>query len=177
MIPVHVLGHPVDLDPIVAVARKFGLRVIEDATEGLGATYKGRPLGSLRRRRMFQFQREQDHHHGRRRDARHQTTRSGRGEAKYLTTQAKDDPIEYVHGEVGYNYRLTNLLAAVGCAQMEQLIPMSLPSERLQRSLRRRLAEIPGHCADGERPLGCQYLLDVHHPGAMNRSSGWIRAN
>ena len=41
--------------------------------------------------------------------------------AKYLTTQAKDDPIEYIHGEIGYNYRLTNLLAAVGCAQMEQL--------------------------------------------------------
>ena len=47
MIPVHILGHPVDLDPIIEIARKYGLKVIEDATEGLGATYKGRPLGSI----------------------------------------------------------------------------------------------------------------------------------
>src|ERR1700678_1725342 len=45
VIPVHILGHPVDLEPILAVARKFGLKIIEDATEGLGATYKGRRLG------------------------------------------------------------------------------------------------------------------------------------
>jgi dTDP-4-amino-4,6-dideoxygalactose transaminase len=47
IVPVHVLGHPVDLDRILAAAKKFGLKVIEDATEGLGATYKDRPLGSI----------------------------------------------------------------------------------------------------------------------------------
>src|ERR1035438_6633913 len=47
IVPVHVLGHPVDLDPILTVAEQFGLKVIEDATEGLGATYRGRPLGSI----------------------------------------------------------------------------------------------------------------------------------
>jgi perosamine synthetase len=120
VIPVHILGHPVDLDPIVAVARKFGLKVIEDATEGLGATYKGRGLGCLGDIACFSF------------NGNKIITTGGGGmlvtndeesafRAKYLTTQAKDDPIEYVHGEVGYNYRLTNLLAAVGCAQMEQL--------------------------------------------------------
>jgi perosamine synthetase len=120
VIPVHILGHPVDLDPIMAVARKFGLKVIEDATEGLGATYKGRGLGCLGDIACFSF------------NGNKIITTGGGGmlvtndeewaiRAKYLTTQAKDDPIEYVHGEVGYNYRLTNLLAAVGCAQMEQL--------------------------------------------------------
>ena len=120
VIPVHILGHPVDIDPIMAVARKFGLKVIEDATEGLGATYKGRSLGCLGDIACFSF------------NGNKIITTGGGGmivtdneewarKAKYLTTQAKDDPIEYVHGEVGYNYRLTNLLAAVGCAQMEQL--------------------------------------------------------
>jgi perosamine synthetase len=120
VIPVHILGHPVDLDPILAVAKKFGLRVIEDATEGLGATYKGRALGSLGDVGCFSF------------NGNKIITTGGGGmmvtnngdwarKAKYLTNQAKDDPIEYVHGEVGYNYRLTNVPAAVGCAQMEQL--------------------------------------------------------
>jgi perosamine synthetase len=120
IIPVHILGHPVDLDPILSIARKYGLKVIEDATEGLGALYKGRPLGSFGDLACFSF------------NGNKIITTGGGGmlvtndaaaaqKAKYLTTQAKDDPIEYIHGEVGYNYRLTNLAAAVGCAQMEQL--------------------------------------------------------
>jgi perosamine synthetase len=120
IIPVHVLGHPVDLDPILAIAEKYGLKVIEDATEGLGATYKGQSLGSLGDIGCFSF------------NGNKIITTGGGGmlvtdseewarKAKYLTTQAKDDPIEYIHKEIGFNYRLTNLLAAVGCAQMEQL--------------------------------------------------------
>jgi perosamine synthetase len=120
IVPVHVLGHPVDLDPILAAAQKFGLKVIEDATEGLGATYKGRPLGSIGDIGCFSF------------NGNKIITTGGGGmivtsneewaqRAKYLTTQAKDDPIEYIHKEIGYNYRLTNIQAAMGCAQMEQL--------------------------------------------------------
>ncbi len=55
IIPVHILGHPVDLDPILEAARKFGLKVIEDATEGLGATYKGRGVGSFGDIACFSF--------------------------------------------------------------------------------------------------------------------------
>ena len=120
IVPVHVLGHPVDLDPILAAAQKFGLKVIEDATEGLGATYRGRPLGSIGDIGCFSF------------NGNKIITTGGGGmlvtsneewarKAKYLTTQAKDDPIEYIHNEIGYNYRLTNIQAAMGCAQMEQL--------------------------------------------------------
>jgi perosamine synthetase len=120
VIPVHILGHPVDLDPIIEVARRYGLKVIEDATEGLGATYKGRGVGSFGDMACFSF------------NGNKMITTGGGGmlvtaneewarKAKYLTTQAKDDPIEYIHNEIGYNYRLTNLLAAMGCAQLEQL--------------------------------------------------------
>jgi perosamine synthetase len=143
VIPVHILGHPVDLDPIVAVARKFGLRVIEDATEGLGATYRGRGLGCLGDIACFSF------------NGNKIITTGGGGmlvtnneewatRAKYLTTQAKDDPIEYVHGEVGYNYRLTNLLAAVGCGQMEQLDTYVAVKRKIAARYSERLQNVPG---------------------------------
>jgi perosamine synthetase len=143
VIPVHVLGHPVDLDPILAIAGKFGLKVIEDATEGLGATYKGLPLGCLGHIACFSF------------NGNKIITTGGGGmlvteneewaqRAKYLTTQAKDDPIEYVHGEVGYNYRLTNLLAAVGCAQMEQLDDYVATKRKLAARYNEKLQNLPG---------------------------------
>lgn len=143
VIPVHVLGHPVDLDPILAVARKFDLKVIEDATEGLGATYKGRGLGSFGDIACFSF------------NGNKIITTGGGGmlvtnndvwarKAKYLTTQAKDDPIEYVHGEVGYNYRLTNLLAAVGCAQMEQLATYVGAKRKTAARYTAKLQNLPG---------------------------------
>jgi dTDP-4-amino-4,6-dideoxygalactose transaminase len=64
--------------------------------------------------------------------------------AKYLTTQAKDDPIEYIHGEVGYNYRLTNLLSAVGCAQMEQLPAFVTTKRRIAARYNENLRNAPG---------------------------------
>ena len=120
ILPVHILGHPVDLDPIVALARKFDLKVIEDATESLGAVYRGRKVGAIGDIACFSF------------NGNKLITTGGGGmivthneawakKAKYLTTQAKDDPIEFVHREVGYNYRLTNVQAAMGCAQLERL--------------------------------------------------------
>ena len=143
VIPVHILGHPVDIDPIMAVARKFGLKVIEDATEGLGATYKGRSLGCLGDIACFSF------------NGNKIITTGGGGmivtdneewarKAKYLTTQAKDDSIEYVHGELGYNYRLTNLLAAVGCAQMEQLPQYVAAKRRIAARYTSQLKGLPG---------------------------------
>lgn len=120
ILPVHILGHPADMDPIVAVAREFGLVVIEDATECLGARYRGKAAGTLGDIACFSF------------NGNKIITTGGGGaivtsnrlwadRAKYLTTQAKDDPIEFVHGEIGYNYRLTNIQAAMGCAQIEVL--------------------------------------------------------
>jgi perosamine synthetase len=120
LLPVHILGHPCDMDPLLEVARRFDLAVIEDATESLGATYRQKSLGSLGHIACFSF------------NGNKLITTGGGGmivtddaewaqRAKYLTTQAKDDPIEYLHNEIGYNYRLTNIQAAMGVAQMEQV--------------------------------------------------------
>lgn len=143
ILPVHVLGNAVDADPILEVARRFGLRVIEDATEGLGVTYKQRGLGSLGDIGCFSF------------NGNKIVTTGGGGmmvtdndewaqKARYLTTQAKDDPIEYVHGEVGYNYRLPNLLAAVGCAQMEQLDVYVASKRKIAARYTQEFENVPG---------------------------------
>lgn len=120
VIPVDILGSSVDFDRIAACARSYGLAVIEDSTESLGALYKGAPCGSRADVACYSF------------NGNKLITTGGGGmlatndqaladRARYLSTQAKDDPIEYVHGDVGYNYRLTNVLAAMGVAQLEQL--------------------------------------------------------
>jgi perosamine synthetase len=143
ILPVHILGHPVDLDPILEVANKYSLPVIEDATEGLGARYKGKGLGSFGQAGCFSF------------NGNKIITTGGGGmlvtndqnwaaRARYLTTQAKDDPIEYIHNEVGYNYRLTNLLAAMGCAQMEQLGSYVEAKRKIAARYSGGLASVPG---------------------------------
>ena len=143
ILPVHILGHPADLDPIMAVAAKYSLPVIEDATEGLGARYRGKSLGSFGHAGCFSF------------NGNKIITTGGGGmlvtnnaewasRARYLTTQAKDDPIEYVHNAVGYNYRLTNLLAAMGCAQMEQLDTFVHAKRQIARRYQESLASLPG---------------------------------
>ena len=120
IMPVHILGHPVDTDPLLEIAAKYDLAVIADATESLGAEYKNRKVASLGHIACLSF------------NGNKIITTGGGGmivtnnsewsrKAKYLTTQAKDDPVEYVHHEIGFNYRLTNVQAAMGCAQMEQL--------------------------------------------------------
>jgi perosamine synthetase len=143
ILPVHILGHPVDFDPILAAAEKYGLPVIEDATESLGAKYRGCSLGGIGQIGCFSF------------NGNKIITTGGGGmlvtnnaewatRAKYLTTQAKDDPIEYIHGAIGYNYRLTNLLAAMGCAQMEQLDAFIKAKRQIALRYQEALATLPG---------------------------------
>jgi perosamine synthetase len=143
ILPVHILGHPVDMDPILAVAAKYSLPVIEDATEGLGARYRGKSLGSLGEAGCFSF------------NGNKIITTGGGGmlvtnnaewaaRARYLTTQAKDDPIEYVHNTIGYNYRLTNMLAAMGCAQMEHLDTFVEAKRQIARRYQESMASLAG---------------------------------
>jgi perosamine synthetase len=149
LVPVHVLGHPVDLAPLLELSRKYGLRIVEDATESLGATYRGRPVGHLADLACFSF------------NGNKLLTTGGGGmivtddaawaqRAKYLTTQAKDDPVEYVHHEVGYNYRLTNVLAAMGCAQMEMLDEYVAAKRQIAARYRQALKDVPGLTLMGE---------------------------
>ena len=120
ILPVHILGHPVDMSPILDVAKKYELVVIEDAAESLGAKYKGEHVGHLGDIGCFSF------------NGNKVITCGGGGmlvtdneawaqKAKHLTTQAKVDPLEYIHNDIGYNYRMTNIQAAIGVAQMEEL--------------------------------------------------------
>jgi len=143
IIPVHILGHPVDIEPILTIARKYNLKVVEDSTEALGSTYRGKSPGSFGDVGCFSF------------NGNKIITTGGGGmivtdredwakKAKYLTTQAKDDPIEYIHGEVGYNYRLVNVLAAIGCAQMEQLASYVEKKRAIAGRYQQALAGVPG---------------------------------
>ena len=143
ILPVHILGHPCDMDPIIALAEKFGLKVVEDATESLGAQYKEHAVGTMGHVGCFSF------------NGNKLLTTGGGGmvvtndsalaeRVRYLTTQAKDDPLEYVHNEVGFNYRLTNIQAAIGCAQLER-IDEHIASKRLTAALyAKALGEIAG---------------------------------
>jgi dTDP-4-amino-4,6-dideoxygalactose transaminase len=122
---VHLLGHPAVIDPIMEACERHGVAVIEDASEALGARYvsgryAGRHVGTIGRVGCFSF------------NGNKVITCGGGGmittddealarRAKHLTTQARLPGAEYRHDEVGYNYRLTNLAAAVGLAQLEQL--------------------------------------------------------
>ena len=142
ILPVHILGHPCELDVLRALASRYEIRLVEDATESLGAQYKGRPLGSLGDVACFSF------------NGNKLLTTGGGGmlvtqdeslaqKAKYLTTQAKDDAAECIHGEIGYNYRLTNLQAAVGCAQIEQLAQFVAHKRRLADRYRMAFDTLP----------------------------------
>ncbi len=120
VLPVHILGSAVNLPPLLDVTRSLGVPLIEDATEGLGARYEGRFLGTLGDIGCFSF------------NGNKLVTSGGGGmvvtpdtqwfeKAAHLSTQAKADPIESIHDDIGFNYRLTNIQAAVGCAQMERI--------------------------------------------------------
>lgn len=143
ILPVHLLGHPVDMHPIIEVAQKYRLPVLEDVSESLGATYKKQRVGMIGDIACLSF------------NGNKTVTTGGGGmivtndeslanKAKYLTTQAKDHPIEYIHNEIGYNYRLSNLLAAVGCAQMEQLDSYIIKKQQIGTTYNVKLTNVPG---------------------------------
>lgn len=151
ILAVDLLGHPADTAAFAAIAEDFGLELVEDATESLGASRRGRPVGAGARLACFSF------------NGNKLLTTGGGGmlvtddaalawRAKYLTTQAKDDPTEYVHGAVGFNYRLTNLQAALGVAQLEQLRPFAARKREITARYVSALHGVPGLRMLGEAP-------------------------
>ena len=120
IMPVHILGHPCDLDPLLELALENNLAVVEDACEALGARYKEREIGSRGDITCFSFNGNKTITAGA--GGMIVTDRPEWGErARHLTTQAKEDGPEFIHNEIGFNYRQSNLHAAVGCAQFEAL--------------------------------------------------------
>ncbi|MEI2824410.1 MAG: LegC family aminotransferase [Chitinophagaceae bacterium] len=120
IMPVHILGNMCDMDRFLAIVKKYPLPIVEDATEALGTTYKGISAGNFSPLACFSF------------NGNKIISTGGGGvivtndealakQAKHLTTTAKASADEYYHDEVGYNYRLVNVLAAIGVAQMELL--------------------------------------------------------
>jgi perosamine synthetase len=143
IVPVHILGLACDIEQLTAMARRHGLWVVEDATEALGVTCAGRHVGTFGHLGVFSF------------NGNKIITTGGGGmivtddpalaaRARYLTTQAKDDPIEYRHEEIGFNYRLTNVLAALGCAQLEQLDGFIRRKRDIAARYDRGLRRVPG---------------------------------
>ena len=142
IMPVHLLGHPCDLDPIRELAGKYDLVLIEDSTESLGATYKGAMIGtgglsslSFNGNKLI-------------------TTGGGgaiitddpdwAARAMYLVTQAKDDPLEYVHHSIGFNYRMPSLSAALGCSQLEKIDAHLEAKRRIVSRYAAGLGLVPG---------------------------------
>lgn len=119
-VAMHTFGHPADLDGLVRVTRDWNIKLVEDAAESLGSFYKSQHTGTFGQLGTLSFNGNKIITTGGGGMILADTTLGER--AKHLTTTAKKPhPYEYVHDEVGYNYRLPNLNAALGCAQLEQL--------------------------------------------------------
>lgn len=123
LIGVHLFGHSCDTDRLSEIAEKYNLTFIEDAAEGIGCIYKGRHVGNAGKFGCFSF------------NGNKTLTTGGGGmvvtsddvladRIKHLSTQAKKDDFYYVHDETGYNYRMMNIQAAIGLAQLEHLEEM-----------------------------------------------------
>jgi perosamine synthetase len=131
IMPVYTLGTPADMDRILPLAKNFGLPIIADAAAALGALYKNRPIGTLADLTVFSF------------NGNKTITTGGGGmivgaddalmkTVKHITTTARVGA-DYDHDRVGFNYRMTNLEAAMGCAQIEKLELFLAAKERIRR--------------------------------------------
>jgi perosamine synthetase len=162
LVPMHVFGHPVDVEGLARVCRDFHLLMIEDAAESIGSLYHGVHTGTLGLMGTLSF------------NGNKTITTGGGGailtndaevarRAKHLTTTAKvPHRWEYRHDELGYNYRMPNLNAALGCAQLEQLPQLLEAQRRLYERYAQSFAHIRGARILAE-PAGC-------------RSNYWLQA-
>lgn len=174
LIIVHLYGMPADMDAFVELCNEFGLTLIEDAAEALGSTWKGKTLGTFGDFGVLSF------------NGNKIITTSGGGalvsangdaiqKARFLATQARDPAPHYQHSEIGYNYRMSNVLAGIGRGQMEVL------ENRVEKRRSnfdyyfRELADLPGitflsepEGAYSNRWLTC-ILVDPEKSGGINR--------
>jgi aminotransferase in exopolysaccharide biosynthesis len=141
IMPVHVLGNMCNMPKLMDIALRYELHVIEDSTEALGSYWNKKPAGSFGEMNVFSFNGNKiittggggvivtnDEAHAKR--------------AKHLSTQSKVDPETYYHDEIGFNYRLVNILAAIGVAQMEQLPDFILKKKAMDAYYRAHLAGV-----------------------------------
>jgi pyridoxal phosphate-dependent aminotransferase EpsN len=143
VVAVHLYGQSADLKPLLAACQHHGIPLIEDAAEALGSTYDGRQPGTFGRAGIFSF------------NGNKIITTSAGGmlvsddqafiaHARKLATQARDPAPHYQHSEIGYNYRLSNLLAALGRGQLRLLEERVLARRRNFEAYQRALGDLPG---------------------------------
>lgn len=154
VVAVDLYGQCADYEPIVAACRKYDVPLVEDAAEALGGTYQGRPAGVFGDLAIFSF------------NGNKIITTSGGGalvsdrkewieKARFLATQARDPAPHYQHSHIGYNYRLSNLLAAVGRGQL-RVLDARVEARRANNAFyRERLGHLPGLSFMPEAP-GCR---------------------
>jgi len=144
IMPVHTFGQPTDMDPILDVAQRHGLAVIEDACESLGATYKGRPAGTLGDAAVFAFYPNKQITTG---EGGMVVTDRGDWDALFrsLRNQGRDVFDSWLdHSRLGYNYRMDEMSAALGVAQMGRIEELLARRERVARMYNERLASLDG---------------------------------
>jgi pyridoxal phosphate-dependent aminotransferase EpsN len=143
VVAVDLYGQCADYDPIRQACDRHAVPLIEDAAEALGATYKGTPAGNFGRMAVFSF------------NGNKIITNSGGGmlvsgdagligKARFLATQARDPAVHYQHSEIGYNYRMSNLLAAVGRGQLGGLKERVARRRVIFEYYRKALGDLPG---------------------------------
>jgi perosamine synthetase len=162
LVPMHTFGHPVDIDGVLAIARDFQLSIVEDSAESLGSTYQQRHTGTFGLMGVLSF------------NGNKTITTGGGGailtndeemakRAKHLTTTAKvPHRWNYVHDEIAYNYRLPNINAALGCAQLEQLEEILKAKRELFERYKTAFENIP-QMSIVDEPASC-------------RSNYWLQA-
>jgi len=154
IIGVHIYGMPVRLDEILSICQKYEIPFIEDAAEALGSMYKSRKLGSFGLMSILSF------------NGNKIITTSGGGailsdnesfisKAKFLATQAKDQAPHYQHSEIGYNYRLSNVCAGIGRAQLEVIEERVKQRRSNFQFYQRELKNLPGISFQNEAKHSC----------------------
>ena len=170
VVVVHLYGQCADMDPILAACARRGVPVLEDAAEALGATYKGRPAGSMGEVAVLSF------------NGNKIITTTGGGmllarqewvdRARFWSTQARDPSVAYHHTDLGYNYRLSNVLAAIGRGQLEVLDERVGQRRAVAFRYRDAFADLPGISLMPQAPYGLHtnwlscFLVDAERFGA-----------
>lgn len=170
VVPVDLFGSCADYDAVLRVCGEYGVPVVADAAEAFGATYRGKPAGSFGHASVLSF------------NGNKIMTTSGGGmlltespeladRCRYLATQARQPVSHYEHTELGYNYRLSNVLAALGRAQLSRLDAMIARRRRLRERYRKVFASAAGLriLADGDEGANCWLTAIVVDPP----QAGW----
>ena len=171
VIVVHLFGQSADMGPLLEICDRFGVPILEDAAEALGTLYKGRPAGTFGQVAAFSF------------NGNKIITATGGGmlvaqdpswvqKARFWSTQARDPGIAYEHSEVGYNYRMSNVIAGIGRGQLEVLDDRVRRRREIAFSYRDAFADLPGIELMPQAPYGLHtnwlscFLVDEERFGA-----------